>query len=352
MLSTLLALATTAALARTPDPYVGCRAEPQGEGTLLHRCPGLMMTEAPGPAISPPVAVAALRDQLQSAGRSLRDSTLTIDGDPLPVVLVEGPVSDALVAAVPFPGQGLRILYCAPSDRTQTSLQRCADLVGRASRYGLGVGGTMPEVAVAAPAPTASPLATAPSATPPTATATAALTRTTGPANAPATPDRFSPTDPAGGPVAATGPSPDGPRFRGRDVPGAPDCRWSMVGEDVGSLSCPGTVLVIGRVPVADPSVTLKNLVDPHLQAIKESGFSGRIKRITGPCRVDLVDGQCVDLRLDPPRGNPYRVLAGVVVDRGNTWFATCRQTPPAPGIPTPCDRLLSAWPPVGVVDR
>jgi len=347
VLPTLLALATAGALARSPDPYVGCRAEPQGGGTLLHRCPGLMMTEAPGPAVSPPVAVAALRDQLSSAGRSLRDSTLTIDGEPLPVVLVEGPMSDALVAAVPFPGRGLRILYCAPSDRTQTSLQRCANLVGRASQYGLGAGGTLPDGAAGGSRSEASLVATAT-----TPTAAAALTAAAAPADALPTPNRFSQVDPAGGPVAATGPSPEGPRFRGRDVPSTPDCRWSMVGEDVGSLSCPGTVLVIGRVAVADPSATLENLVDPHVTEIKETGFSGRIKRITGPCRVDLVDGRCVDLRLDPPRGNPYRVLAGVVVDRGNTWFATCRQTPPGPGIPPPCDRLLSAWPPVGVEDR
>jgi hypothetical protein len=330
--STLLALATAAALARAPDPYVGCRAEPIGDGNVLHRCPGLMLTEAPGPAVSPQVALAALREQYDTERNTLRDTTLTIDGAPLPALLVEGPLTTAMLAAVPFPGAGLRVLHCAPSDRTDASIQRCAALVGRASKYGLGVAGTPTTAAVAAPATTASAPGTALPPPPPT-------------------PDRFSPRDPAGGPVAATGPTPDGPRFRGRDVVEPPGCGWSMIGQDVGALTCPSAVLVLGRVPVADPSATLDNLVQPHVQAIKQTGFAGRIKRITGPCRVDLVDGQCVDLRLDPPKGKPYRMLAGVIVDRGNTWFATCRQTPPLPGVPSPCDRLISAWPPVGVED-
>ena len=341
MLTGLLALATTAALARTPDPYVGCPAESQGQGTILHRCPGLMMTEAVGPAVSPPVALQAVRAQLGGNDDGIEDTTLRIAGEPLPALLVQGPMTTALVTAVPFPTDGLRILYCAPSDRTRTSLQRCADLVGRASRYGLGVAGTMPDVTVDA----SSTGGAAKVVDRPTSTALAAT------APLP-TPDRFSAADPAGGRIAATGPSSEGPRFRGRDVSLPSDCRWSMIGQDVGSLSCSDAVLVIGRVPVADPTATLENLVDPHVSAIKKTGFSGRIKRITGPCKVDLLDGQCVDLRLDPPRKTPYRVLAGVVVDRGNTWFATCRQTPPAPGIPAPCDRLLSAWPPVGVEDR
>lgn len=108
MLTALLALATTAALARAPDPYVGCRAEALGEGNVLHRCPGLVLTEVPGPNVSPPAALAALRAQQTSPTTTPRDTTLTIDGAPLDVLLVEGPLTTALLAAVPVPGAGLR----------------------------------------------------------------------------------------------------------------------------------------------------------------------------------------------------------------------------------------------------
>ncbi|MEC8424424.1 MAG: hypothetical protein VX000_11655 [Myxococcota bacterium] len=332
MLLHLLALATTAALGRTPDPYVGCRAEPLAAGSLIHRCPGLMLTEQPGPPVSPQAALAALRDRYDGPSKTIRDTTLTIDGDPLPALLVEGPLTTALLAALPFPGTGLRVLHCAPSDRTQLSLERCAALIGRASKYGLGTarraaegGAAGPDAATAAPG---DPLLPSPPA-----------------------PERYGTTDPTRAPLAATGPTSEGPRFRGRDVPEPANCGWSMIGQDVGALTCPTAVLVMGRVPVSDPAATLENLVGPHIQAIKKSDFPGRIKRITGSCRVDLLDGECIDLRLDPPNARPYRVIAGVVADRGSTWFATCRQTPPTPGLPSPCDRLLSAWPPPGVDD-
>lgn len=334
MLTALLSLATATALARAPDPYVGCRAESLGGGNVLHRCPGLMITEIPGPAVAPEAALEALRERHSSPSNTVRDTTLTIDGSPLPVMLVEAPLTTSLIAAVAFPGSGLRVLHCAPSDRTDESIARCAALVGRAQKYGLAVVGTraIDPAGDTAKATTAAPEAALPS--------------------PPPTPNRYSTADPADGTLGATGPTPEGPRFRGREVLEPANCGWSMIGQDVGALTCTTAVLILGRVPIADPSATLDNLVAPHVRAIKKTAFKGRIKRITGPCRVDLLDGQCVDLHLDPPGGQPYRMLAGVIVDRGNTWFATCRQTPPQPGVPSPCDRLISAWPPPGTVGR
>ena len=215
-------------------------------------------------------------------------------------------------------------------------LQRCADLVGRASRYGLESPARCPATVDASSTGGAAKVVDRPTST--ALAATAPLP----------TPDRFSAADPAGGRIAATGPSSEGPRFRGATSPSF-DCRWSMIGQDVGSVLL-DAVLVIGRVPVADPTATLENLVDPHVSAIKKTGFSGRIKRITGPCKVDLLDGQCVDLRLDPPRKTPYRVLAGVVVDRGNTWSPPVARPHPHRASLHPV--TVFSWPPVGAEER
>jgi hypothetical protein len=318
------------ALARPADPYHGCRAESVGEGIVLHRCPGVAVTESPAPDAAAPVVLASLRGHYASPTTTIADSTLTVDGNKLPALLLTGVTGRSLVAAAPVPGAGNRVLHCAASDMTDETLQRCAALIGRAATLGLGqplpraVGPVGPAVAPAD--------ALAAQAPPPSA-------------------DPSLPPAPSRGRVDQTGPTADGPRFRGRAVPEPPDCGWALTGEDVGVLTCPTATLTLGRIPVSDPTVALDNLTEKHVAAAKANGYAGRVKRIQGPCRVDLLDAACVDLRLSPPGSEPYRLLVGAVSERGTTWFATCEQRPPMPGIPAPCDRLLSSWPPPGVRD-
>lgn len=324
----LLPLLLATAMARPADPYHGCRAESVGDGVALHRCPGLNITESPAPDAAPTVVLAALREQYAGPTTTIADSTLKVDGTPLPALVLTGATGRSLVAVAAMPGAGPRVLHCAASDQTDETLQRCAALVGRAAKIGLGT--PLPRVATAAVAPANALAAQAP----------------------PPSQDPSLPASPSRAGVAATGPTEDGPRFRGRVVPEPPDCGWALTGQDVGALTCSTATLTLGRIPFADPAFALESLTASHVAAAKANGYAGRVKRIQGPCRVDLLDAQCIDLRLDPPGSEKYRLLVGAVSERGTTWFATCEQRPPLPGIPSPCDRLLSAWPPPGVSDR
>lgn len=312
----LLASLLTVAMAREPAAYHGCRPERLAEDIVLHRCPGLMLTESPAPMVSAIVALKAARAQHESATITIKTLTMSVGDQPVPAFLVEGSTSNLMVAAAVVPGGQLRILQCAPSDRSESSVQRCGAMVARAVTLGLP----------------------SPGATPPKPTKPLLLGETVKP-----------PTRPEARP--SDGPTGDGPRFRGRAVPEPPDCHWAMLGEDLGALTCIDAALTIGRISVADPTVAIERLASPHTTAAKVGGFKGRVKRITGACTLDELPAMCVDLRLDPPNASAYRVLISAVQEHGSTWFASCQQQHVLPGIPAPCNRLIRDWPPPGVSD-
>ena len=318
----LLVSLLTVAAAREPSAYHGCRPESLAKDIVLHRCPGLMLTESAAPMVAAVVALEAARAPHESPTSTIKTLAMSVGDQPVPAFWVEGATSNLMVAAAVVPGGQLRILQCAPSDRSEASFQRCGAMVARAVTLGL-------------PAPGAAP----PEPTDPAQTGDVAQTGDT------VADSRRPETRPSDGPTG------DGPRFRGRRVPEPPNCHWAMLGEDLGALTCIDAVLTIGRISVADPTVAIDRLASPHTTAAKVGGFKGRVKRITGACTLDDLPATCVDLRLNPPNVSAYRVLIGAVQEHGSTWFASCQQQPVTKGVPAPCDRLIRAWPPPGVSD-